>query len=374
MLKNSIIEYPKNYDLNVKHRIRLWEECSKDEVLRNDVKDVCKKDILYWINMFCHTKDPRKTPDIIPFVCYDTFQIDYILQIQDAIDSQIDLLTEKSRDMGVSWMALYVFMHKWLFESGSDFRVGSRKEEFVDKPKVIDTLFEKIRFNLSKQPGWMMPEGFNWKEHSTYMKLHNPELGNTIVGESANEDFGSGGRSKAILLDEFAKWDDTKATAAYTATGDVTKCRIVVSTPKGAGNKFAVLARGTKEKIKKITLHWTLHPEKAKDAYYIDSDKKIPIPTPQDAFKLWKIGRQVRSPWYDAEAERRTDVDLAQEVDIDYHRSGSPFFNMKALSLQKPWELMMRRMPNDPIPYGKYIRAKLVDIDQKIEIREIESG
>lgn len=380
----NTVTYPSNYEENVRFRVNLYKNTEKDIYLQKHIKEYCARDVLFWVNSFCYTKDPRKTPDVMPFVCYESYEEDYILSIQEAIDNQYDLLTEKSRDMGVSWMILYVFMHKWLFESGSDFRIGSRKEEFVDKPKVIDTLFEKIRFNLSKQPKWLMPEGFDWGSHSTYMKIHNPELGNTMVGESANEDFGSGGRSKAILLDEFAKWDDNKATAAFTSTADVTKCRIICSTPKGAANKFAVLARGTKERIKKITLHWTLHPEKAKDSYSLQGNAKTLISTLQEAFSLWQKlrskgapglkGGLIRSPWYDTEAERRTDIDLAQEVDIDYHRSGSPFFDLNALAQQKPWEFMERSSPHASIPYGKYIRGNLVEIDGHMELREMDMG
>ena len=112
------------------------------------------------------------------------------------------------------------------------------------------------------------------------------------------------------------------AEAAWTATADVTGCRIPVSSAQGSGNKFAQLAKGTKETIKKITLHWTLHPNKAKDAYYIDGEEKIPVDKLDSAFGIWKSGKEMRSPWYDDEASRRTPEDLAQEVDIDYLKSG----------------------------------------------------
>jgi hypothetical protein len=276
--------------------------------------------------------------------------------------------------MGVSWDILYAFNHYWLFEAGSDFRVGSRKEDFVDKLNDIDTLLEKIRFNLRRQPLWILPKGFDFDKHAGYMRIINPVNGNAIVGESANEHFGSGGRRKAILLDEFAKWDVGIADAAWTATADVSKCRLVVSTPVGAANKFAQLSLGTKEKIKKTTLHWTLHPEKSAGAYYLDGGIKIPVDSPQRAFLLWKQGVKMRSLWYDAEAERRSEPDLAQEVDIDYLKSGAPFFSMNALNLQKEWAYYERKLPTDDIPYGRYITGILVEIDHKIEFRETADG
>ncbi len=384
-LKISPVNYPRKIADNVNYRAELIMACGKDDALRDEVYLMCKHNLIFWIDLFCWTKDPRRSPDILPFICYKSFQEEYLREIERAIDLQYDCLTEKTRDMGVSWGVLYVMKHKWLFEDGSDFRVGSRKEEFVDRPNDIDTLFEKVRFNIGRQPMFLMPPGFDWGKHSNYMKFINPFNGNAIVGESANEDFGSGGRRKAILLDEFAKWDDKIAEAAWTATADVSRCRLPVSTPKGSGNKFAMLAKGTKEKIKVLTVHWTLHPDKAKGAYYLDRDTRIPLDTPQKAFAKWlqlrgKIapaplkGGLVRSPWYDGEAIRSKDADLAQEKDIDYHRSGFPFFDLLALSKQKVWEYVMRQRPEDQIPWGKFIRVKLVELDHKIELRELPEG
>ena len=337
----------------------------------------CANDIIFWIENFCWTKDPRSKPDILPFICFDAFQEEYILNVQDHINIGKDLLTEKTRDMGASWMALYALQHQWLFINGSDFKLGSRKEEYVDRPGDIDTLFEKLRFNLSKMPAFLMPKDFDWAKHSTYMKLVNPMNGNSMVGESMNVNFGSGGRRKAILMDEFAKVDKGVDAGAWTSTADVSPCRLPISTPLGSANKFATLAKGTTEKIDKATLHWTLHPSKAKGAYYLSSGEKISIGLTQNdrsAFQLWKKGVLVRSPWYDAESTRRSKKDMAQELDIDYRSSGSPYFDMLALSLQRVWEQYQPSVMGLEIPYGKYIICNLIDVDNKINCIETPNG
>lgn len=370
------LPYPTDFKANVEFRIKVINICSvrgpsQDAMIRRVVADPC-----CFIDLFCCTKDPRRNPDVLPFILYD-FQRTAVMDIVDAIDGGTDLLIDKSRDMGASWLVLYVFLWYWLFKPGSDFRVGSRKEDFVDQPKVIDTLFEKLRFTLDNLPLWLLPQGFDMKKHSTYMKLYNPMFGNSIVGESANNNFGSGGRSKAVLLDEFSKWDASIAESAWTSTADVAKCRLPVSTPCGSGNKFAQLALGTgEEKIKRLSLHWTLHPNKAKYAYYLDGSKqRIPLPSPAEAFKAWsKLGLRVRSPWYDAEAERRSASDLAQEVDIDYLRSGSPFFDIQALKQQRIWTHDKSHSPLSPIPYGKYIKLRLLEVNGQIHAREDAEG
>jgi hypothetical protein len=314
---------------------------------------------------------------MLPFILYD-FQEKAVLEIQRAIEAGEDLLIEKSRDMGVSWIVLMVFEWFWLFKRGSDFRVGSRKEEYVDKLGDIDTLIEKIRFDLKKKPLWLLPKGFNFDSHCGYMRVINPELGNTIIGESANANFGSGGRRKAVLLDEYSKWDDSIAKSAWTSTADVTPCRIPISTPLGSANKFGLLANGTQEKIKKLTLHWTLHPKKTKDSYYLVDNKRIPLYDAQSAYNHWvQTGKEsgiVRSAWYDAEAERRTEADLAQEVDIDYLRSGKPFFSLRALAAQRIWPRVVRSLPTDSIPHGCHIQGLLVEVDNKVEFRESPQG
>lgn len=363
------LDYPKDLAKNLNFRVDIRNRCINDPVLRHEMKELCRRDILTWVNLFCWTKDPRKSTPVLPFITYD-YQDKYILEVEDAIDKQYDRLSEKSRDAGASWCILYVLNHKWQFEIGSDFRVGSRKEEFVDKLNVIDTLLEKVRFNLARQPGWLLPKGFTIKDHAGFMRIVNPENGNTIVGESANPHFASGGRSKAVLMDEFSKWDVTIAKSAWSATADVTGCRLPLSTPLGSGNKFAMLAHGTEEKIVKSTLHWTLHPNKTKGLYYKSGVESIPILTKEKAFELWKIGYEVRSEWYDAECERRSESDVAQELDINYLMSGYPFFSMKALALQKIFPLHVRSNEIEPIPFERHILINLIETDGKIEPRD----
>ena len=344
--------------------------CDEDAEIRARTLTAARKDIKFWINYFCWTKDPKKPHAKIPFFLYP-FQEDYLQDLVSAIENGEDLLIEKSRDMGASWMVLYVYAWYWLFVPNSDFRVGSRKEDFVDKIGDMDTLLEKVRFCLNELPRWMLPEGYNAGEHATYMKIRNPENQNTIIGESANAHFGSGGRRKSIFLDEFAKWEQSISYAAWTATADITKCRLVTSTPVGSGNKFAELARGTKEKIKKVTLHWTLHPEKNPGTYYFNGPDSIPI-EPEKAYELWRKGLKVRSPWYDRECERRSEADIAQELDINYLKSGFPFFSIESLRRQRAWKSLIRRLPTDPIPYGFYVRGKIREIDGKFDFFENE--
>lgn len=375
--------YPKDLAQNIKFRGELLRQTESDPVFGEQIRRLCAKDILFWINTFCWTKDPRvQKSATLPFITYK-FQDKYILELQDAILNGYDILTEKSRDMGASWCVLYVCQWFFQFKNGADFIVGSRKEEYVDKLGDMKTLLEKVRFNLDRQPDYILPKDFRkyFEEFTRNMCLTNESNQNSIIGESMNQFFGSGARAICGVMDEFAKVETGIDESAWNSMADVTPCRMPLSTPVGAANKFARLALGQDSKIKKCTLHWTLHPKKNKGAYYLNDGEKIMIDCSKDydaAYKVWlSRGREsgcVRSPWWEEEAKRRTASELAQEVDIDYAKSGSPFFNLKALYTQKPWTYHERKHPGHPIPHERHITVNLLEITGKIEIREQEDG
>jgi len=377
------MNYPKELEKNILFRAEILKQTEFDLGFQQQLNEVCTEDILFWINTFCWTKDPRVQKSVtLPFISY-AFQDKYILDLKDAIIGGYDILTEKSRDMGATWCVMFVIQWFFQFKKGADFRVGSRKEEFVDSLGVIDTLLEKVRFNLERQPDWLLPPQFRafFGDYTSYMRLKNVTQQSSIIGESMNKHFGSGGRSIAVAMDEFAKVESGVDDSVWTSTADVTPCRIVLSTPVGASNKFARLALGQDSNIKVCTLHWTLHPEKNKDCYYLDAGVKIPIDCSKDyaaAYKVWEVkGREsgsVRSSWWENEAARRTAAELAQEVDIDYAKSGSPFFNLSELYKQKAWDFHERHNPNGEIPHGKHIRVKLLEIGGKVEVREDYDG
>ena len=284
----SPYQYPKDYEGNVDYRLRLAIKTEKDMKLRYVVQDLCKEDVLFWINTFCATYNPRKNPSTIPFITYE-YEDKLILDLVDSIKNQKDLLIDKSRDMGVTWCVLIVFTWFWQFHGeGYDFLCGSRKEQYIDGIGNMDTLMEKIRFLIRNQPKWLRPRDFDFKRDSNYMKIVNPVSKATITGEATNANFSRSGRRRAIFFDEFAFWETDAE--AWRASADSTNCRLVVSTPCGFNNQFAKLRHSGSIPFR--SLHWKLHPEKDQ-------------------------------AWYDNECKRRNNdaVEIAQELDINYEGS-----------------------------------------------------
>lgn len=297
---------PKDIDANFRYRAQLLHRAERDTALQSALRSMCAEDPVFWLNTFGWTFDPR--PENQKALGYNDanllfltweFQDEFIRWLAGKIERGGDGVLEKSRDMGASWLVLVVFQWFWQFGgAGNDFKLGSRKEEFVDKIGDMDALFPKIRYQLKRQPWWLLPKGFRVSEHAKFMNIINPVTGSAITGESNNPYFGTGGRRKAVLFDEFAKWTNTDE-SAWQSASDVTGCKIAVSSANGRGNHFYRLRAGEAGEVEVYRMHWRLHPLKDQ-------------------------------AWYDREKTRRSKQDLAAEVDIDYaasvrHRAWDPF-------------------------------------------------
>ena len=93
---------------NARFRQRVLTEAGRSRSLQADLREACKRDILFYVNVFGWTFDPRlKASKSIPFTTYP-FQDKALLAILSAIEDGADLVIQKSRDMGASWMSLVV--------------------------------------------------------------------------------------------------------------------------------------------------------------------------------------------------------------------------------------------------------------------------
>jgi len=347
----DLLSYPKDPSENIRWRHKLLRAAKNDPYVRKVIKELFHKDVLFAFNAFFYTLDVRKRPFQHQPFCTWEFQDETIFSLHESIISGRDEVIEKSRDMGASWMILLTFFHIWLDPiGGGDFLLGSRIEDYVDKKGDMRALFPKVRYALYRLPKWLRPKGFVVRKHDNYMKLENPETGSTIIGESNNANFSTGGRFLASLFDEFAKWESTDV-AAWTAAGDATPCRVANSTPFGAGGQYYTLV--TDGKTKKTTLHWSRHPEKGADLSCV-----WPPPNEEDRSRLgddWRPEEKITSSWYEKECLRRSRKEVAQELDIDYLGSGNPVFDGKA------WDSLQfyNKVPDRPTAWGTFALYEL---------------
>lgn len=262
----------------------------KSEEAQTIEKEKCRKDPLYWFDNYAWILDPRNSLlYAFPFELFE-FQRESVTWIDELIYvMKSDGLIDKSRDMGVTWLVLCMFVYYWLFpKEGSQFHalITSYRADEVDKANVPSTIFEKIRMQIRMLPAWMMPQGFEPKKHLTHMSVINPENGSTVTGTTANAETGRSGRFTVIFFDEAAsiEQDVNSATAASRSTNTC----LFVSTPKGKLNYFAQLRWSGNIPVR--SFHWTNHP-------YRDAR------------------------WYKGQKLKMSPEMVAQELDIDYDAS-----------------------------------------------------
>lgn len=347
VLTTDLSNPPRSEADNLFFRAALMDEAEESLEARQEVLALCASDIRWCFEAIFWTYDPRVKPSNRPFLLWP-HQVHLLEQLEAHFLKGKDLLVEKSRDMGVTWVSLLWILWHWRFDKSCQAIVGSRLEDLIDQHGELDTHFERLRWQLRLTPVWWLPQGFDLSKHSAYMRLVNPENGNAVVGEAVTEDFSRQGRYNVAFLDEFASCE--QAEGAWTATADSTPMRLPVSTPKGLGNKFARLRRS--KTIDVLTLHWSQHPEKAKGM----TCQQHGAPLPTCRFP----GCSLTSPWYAGERERRSALEIAQELDIDYLGAGNPYFDLHALE---------QNQPEEPLVTGFF-----VEVDQGVEFRADANG
>jgi hypothetical protein len=309
-------------------------------ILRDQLWLACRQDILFWLNAFVWTFDPRKVGASIgdtgarqPFISYP-YQDDVLRMFRGCLDGGRDVVIEKSRDMGATWLCCAFFLWRWSFYDNQSFLIVSRKEQLVDGTK--DSMFGHIDFMIRHMPSFLLPPAGRWRRNK--LKLANDAADSFIEGESTTENIGRGGRRTAMMIDEFAAYENG-GWPVLDATADTTECRIFNSTPNGTQNAFFTMRERAGDLGSLLRLHWSRHPHKAAGLYR-------PGRVPEIVDVAWHARYQhehkkeykyrydvprslekVRSPWYDAQCDRRAGPhEIATQLDIDYRGSAAPFF------------------------------------------------
>lgn len=349
---------PRTLRTNLLWRKKLLAECVGSPALRRQVKAYCATDCLFYVNTFCYQYNPTLPPEerVGPFVTWP-FQDKALRSILDSVQChcrgevrphQHDLVIEKSREMGASWLCLLALDWMFLYVPWSQFLCVSKSEKAVESEKP-DSLFWKLDFVHKYLPDWLKPK---IKRRDIY--FGNEDNGSVIAGEASTGRAGVGGRATAMLVDEFAQIKEDSE--VMNRTSDTTGCRIFNSTHLGTGTEFYELCQ--RRDVKKLVMHWTQHPEKSRGIYRYDRDKnRIEVldktyryPEHFDfVYSEAPTGGPcpgVRSPWYDEQCGRKTNTRaVAMDLDIDPGGSVAQVFNpltIKALIAEyacKPyWE------------------------------------
>lgn len=276
-----------NYQTAFDWRMESLKKIRANPKLLPEIRQFYKDNPAQFIIDWGMTFDPRNPeiglPSSIPFLLFPK-QEEWVTWFIENWKDRKPGITEKTRDMGMSWLTVAMACTLCLFNDDLVIGFGSRKEEYVDKIGDPKCLFEKARMFMSSLPKEFRG-GFDRTKHAPHMRLMFPESGSVIAGESG-DGIGRGARTSFYIVDESAFLERPQLVdAALSAT---TNCRQDISTPNGMGNSFA--QRRHSGKVRVFTFHWRDDPRKDQ-------------------------------AWYDKQVSELDPVTVAQEIDINYSAS-----------------------------------------------------
>lgn len=213
-----------------------------------------------WGTTFDPRNVERSIPALVPFLLFEK-QREWIADVEWSWRNRKPLLTEKSRDAGMSWLSVGLGATLCLHYDGVVIGFGSRKEEYVDKLDNPKSLFYKARLFIRNLPAEFRP-GWDVKKNAPHMRISFPSTGSYMTGE-AGDGIGRGDRASIYFVDESAHLERPELVDA--SLSQTANCRIDISSVNGMANSFAQKRHGGK--IKVFTFHWRDDPRKDEEWY-----------------------------------------------------------------------------------------------------------
>lgn len=251
------------------------------------LKQFYRYNIAQFIIDFGITVDPRNLErnlvTTIPFILFPK-QREWVEWIIDHWKNQRQGITEKTRQMGFSWLTMALSCSLCLFNKGMSIGVGSRKQEYVDVIGDPKSLIQKARMFMQALPVEFRG-GWDVNKNAPHMRLMFPETGSLIVGECGDQ-LGRGNSTSIYFVDESAFIEHPLLVDA--SLSQTTNCRQDISTPNGMGNSFAQKRHSGALPV--FTFHWRDDPRKDQ-------------------------------AWYDKQCRELDPVVVAAELDINYSAS-----------------------------------------------------
>lgn len=272
-----------------------------------------------FINDWGYTIDPRnverKLPAKVPFILFPK-QRDWCAFVMRKWQNQEPGLTEKSRDGGLSWLAVAMGATICLHYAGVNIGYGSRKAEYVDKKGAPKSLFYKARKFMDNLP----PEfngGWDSAKDGPLMRLHFRETDSTMSGESGDS-IGRGDRASIFMVDEAAHLEQPELIEA--ALSQTTNCQIDISSVNGSNNPFAIKRHSGKVEV--FIFDWRDDPRKDDAWYQKQVDELDPVTVAQEIDRNYNAsveGILIPNAW----VRSAIDAHLKLKVEITGARTGA---------------------------------------------------
>jgi phage terminase large subunit len=250
-------EIPSSYAIAIRERARRLQWIRDNPAELPKLKAYYRKNVTAFIDDWGFTYDTRNVrlgkPVVIPFTL-DKRQREWIeFTYQNWLDGAYGG-TEKSRDVGCSWLAVAFSAAMCVLFDNFVAGIGSFKEDKVDRRGDMGSLFEKARAFIELLPAEFRG-GYRPRFDTTKCTISFPATGSSIIGE-IGDNIGRGNRTSIYFVDEAAYLEhDGIVDAALSKT---TTCRQDISSVHGMTNSFAErMHSGTH---RKFTFHWKDNP------------------------------------------------------------------------------------------------------------------
>lgn len=300
----------------------------------------------------------------MPFVTWPK-QEELLLEMQAFLGKK-DILGEKSRATGFTWMVVFLFLHTWLFTNEAHLGLVSATADQVDNPDDPDGLFQKLDFAISKLPRFLVaPDSYVRAKG----RLKHKETRSTIMGDAATGNVFRGGRKLAIGWDELGFFPPGMDYESLASTQHVTKCRIMWSTANRPSGAYYDMVQDQTKDVARLLIDWKDCPPQAA-GLYTSENGKLKILDKAHRFAAdypFVLDGLTRSPYYDGECNRAGANlrKIRRELDRLFE-GGQGYFQASALQAAE-------KTCREPIFNGR-LRFDLDDLENAEFIRMAGNG
>lgn len=242
-----------------------------------------------------------------------------------------DLLIEKSRQMGETWILAYAVLWALVFHSPRLLVQHLRQAKVDDggERNTIASFFGKVRF-LWQNTDWEaagIPRPrlrFSPFAGGRDAMIRNDDRPSALcTGSGQSDDPGRGDTLDGYIGDEFAHIERTEK-VHESVSRSCPSGKVYNSTPHGQGNAFYRIRRDRPKGWQVKRYHWSAHPVYGQGAHIAGDDETCRRCAGTRGGLRWQDGHahrypgKVASPWYDAAVDDMTDEQVARQLDIDY--------------------------------------------------------
>lgn len=283
-----------------------------------------------------------------------------------------NLHEEKSRQMGMTWLLAYLVWWILNYHEAPGGVIHRKLGEVCDSGPTPDSFFGRVKYIHGGIPEEFQSPLRFIGGNDPVIRVDGRPL-SYFVGEGATTDPTRGGTYAYFILEEAARtpWGELVHAAVSRACP---QGRVYNSTPFGKANVYYRLRQQKPADMLFLRHHWSRHPVYARGLHVAafapearEPGRHAPQPTQEaadaanscslclgtiwgrtwsgrDPFTCHRYPGKPTSPWYDAAVVEMTDLQVAQELDIDYTAS---------LSGRVYPEFSWERHVHDRIPYDQ---------------------